>query len=151
MKNVKTPKRRIFFRCTALKNLEIHKVFLRFFALSIEKISHFWSFRHLSNKPYMQALREKFFSDDIYAEQRQEIETIRCKLSHTLNKQRRKQLLQLVDAESQLRDDIALASFIAGFRLACGIGSELGRSNWYSYVENEEQRLSEAFDERRDP
>ena len=51
LKNVKTPKRRIFFRCTALKNLEIHKVFLRFFALSIEKISHFWSFRHLSNKP----------------------------------------------------------------------------------------------------
>ena len=51
LKNVKTPKRRIFFRCTALKNLEIHKVFLRFFALSIEKISRFWSFRHLSNKP----------------------------------------------------------------------------------------------------
>ena len=49
---------------------------------------------------YMQALQEKFFSDDVYAEQRQEIETIRCKLSHTLDKQRRKQLLQLVDAES---------------------------------------------------
>lgn len=100
---------------------------------------------------YMQALQEKFFSDDIYAKQRQEIETIRCKLSHTLDKQQRKLLLQLVDAESQLRDDMALDSFIAGFRLACGIGSELGRSNWYSYVENEEQRLSEAFDERRDP
>ena len=100
---------------------------------------------------YMQALQEKFFSDDIYAKQRQEIETIRCKLSHTLDKQQRKQLLQLVDAESQLRDDMALDSFIAGFRLACGICSELGRSNWYSYVENEEQRLSEEFDERRDP
>ena len=72
-------------------------------------------------------------------------------LSHTLDKQQRKQLLQLVDAESQLRDDMALDSFIAGFRLACGICSELGRSNWYSYVENEEQRLSEEFDERRDP
>jgi hypothetical protein len=70
---------------------------------------------------YMQALQEKFFSDDLYAKQRQEIETIRCKLSHTLDKQQRKQLLQLVDAESQLRDDMALDSFIAGFRLACGI------------------------------
>ena len=100
---------------------------------------------------YMQALQEKFFSDDLYAEQRQEIETIRCKLSHTLDKQRRKQLLQLVDAESQLRDDMTLASFIAGFRLACGICNELGKDNWYSYVKDEEQRLRKAFDERRDP
>ena len=100
---------------------------------------------------YMQALQDKFFSEGIYAEQRQEIETIRCKLSHTLNKQRRKQLLQLVDAESQLRDDMILDSFIAGFRLACGICNELGKGNWYSYVKDEEQRLREAFDERRDP
>jgi len=100
---------------------------------------------------YMQALQEKFFSEDIYAEQRQEIETMRCKLSHTLDKQRRKQLLQLVDAESQLREDMTLDSFIAGFRLACGICNELGKGNWYSYVKDEEQRLREAFDERRDP
>ncbi len=98
---------------------------------------------------YMQALQEKFFSDDVYTERRQEIETIRCKLSHTLDKQRRKQPLQLVDAESQLRDDMVLDSFIAGFRLACGIGNELGKNNWYSYVKDEEQRLRESFDERR--
>ena len=100
---------------------------------------------------YMQALQDKFFSEDIYAEQRQEIETMRCKLSHTLDKQRRKQLLQLVDAESQLREDMTLDSFIAGFRLACGIGNELGKDNWYSYVKDEEQRLHESFDERREP
>ena len=39
---------------------------------------------------YMQALQEKFFSDAAYADRRQEIEAIRCKLSHTLDKQRRK-------------------------------------------------------------
>ena len=55
-----------------------------------------------------------------------------------------------MDAESQLRDDKTLDSFIAGFRLACGIGSELGKGNWYSYVKDEEQRLREAFDERGD-
>lgn len=99
---------------------------------------------------YMQALQEKFFSDDIYAKRRQEIEAIRYKLSHTLDKQQRKHLLQLVDAESQLRDDMALDSFIAGFWLACGIGSELGKDNWYSYTKDVEQRLREAFDERRD-
>ena len=91
------------------------------------------------------------FRSDIYAKQRQEIETIRCKLSHTLDKQRRKQLLQLVDAESQLREDMVLDSFITGFRLACGISSELGKNNWYSYVKDVEQRLRETFDERRDP
>ena len=99
---------------------------------------------------YMQALQEKFFSDTAYAEQRQEIEAIRCKLSHTLDKQQRKQLLQLVDAGSQLREDMTLDSFIAGFRLAYGIGSELGKDNWYSYIKDEEQRLREAFDERGD-
>lgn len=99
---------------------------------------------------YMQALQEKFFSDDAYAERRQEIEAMRCKLSHTLDKQRRKQLLQLVDVESQLRDDMTLDSFVAGFRLACGIGSELGKNNWHSYVGNVEQRLRESFDDRRD-
>ena len=74
---------------------------------------------------------------------------MRCKLSHTLDKQRRKQLLQLVDAESQLRDDMTLDSFIAGFRLACGICSELGKDNWYSYAKDMEQRLRETFDERK--
>jgi hypothetical protein len=98
----------------------------------------------------MQALKEKFFSDAAYAEQREEIEAIRCKLSHNLDKQQRKQLLQLVDAESQLREDMILDSFIAGFRLACGIGSELGKDNWYSYTKDVEQRLHEAFDERGD-
>ena len=93
---------------------------------------------------YMQALQEKFFSDAAYAERRQEIKAIRCKLSHTLDKQRRKQLLQLVDAESQLREDMTLDSFITGFRLACGIGSELGKDNWYSYTKDVEQRLREA-------
>ena len=61
------------------------------------------------------------------------------------------QLLQLVDAESQLRENMVLDSFIAGFRLACGIGSELGKNNWYSYVKDVEQRLRDTFDERREP
>mgnify|MGYP001125456444 CR=1 FL=1 len=100
---------------------------------------------------YMQALQEKFFSDDIYAKQRQEIETIRYKLSHTLDKQRRKQLLQLVDAESQLREDMVLDSFITGFRLACGIGSELGKKQLVFLRKRCGQRLRESFDERRDP
>lgn len=45
-----TPRRRIFFRCAALKILGIHKVFPRIFALLNEKISRRRAFCHLSNK-----------------------------------------------------------------------------------------------------
>lgn len=45
---------------------------------------------------------------------------------------------------------MTLDSFIAGFRLACGIGSELGKDNWYSYTKDVEQRLRDTFDERGD-
>jgi len=50
LKNVKTLNRRSFFRHTALKILEIHKVFLQIFALSGEKIPRRWAFCHFSNK-----------------------------------------------------------------------------------------------------
>jgi hypothetical protein len=50
LKNVKTPKRRTFFRRSALIFLAIHKVWLRQIALIGEKISCRWVFRHLSNK-----------------------------------------------------------------------------------------------------
>ena len=94
---------------------------------------------------YMQALQDKFFPDTAHAKRRGEIEAMRRKLSRTLDRQHRKQLLQIVDAQSQLCDDRALASFIAGFRLACGIASELGKDNWYSY----EEQFWKAPDERR--
>jgi hypothetical protein len=50
LKNDKTPKQRILFRCAELKIFEIHKVFLQMFALPNEKISRRCAFRHLSNK-----------------------------------------------------------------------------------------------------
>ena len=53
LKNVKTPKRRTFFRRSALIFLAIHKVWLRQAALIGEKISRRWAFRHLSNKAYL--------------------------------------------------------------------------------------------------
>ena len=39
LKNIKTPKQRTFFRRTALKNLEIHKVFLRFLPCPAKNLS----------------------------------------------------------------------------------------------------------------
>ena len=94
---------------------------------------------------YMQALQDRFFYDNTYAKRKKDIEILRHKLGQTLDKQRRKQLLHLMDAASQLRDDMILTSFIAGFRLACGIASELGKDNWYSY----EEQFWKAPDGRR--
>lgn len=51
-------------------------------------------------------------------------------------------LLELVDAEARLRDDVSLESFIAGFRLVCGIAHELGAEPPYSFRQEEEQRTS---------
>ena len=50
LKNVKTPKRRIFFHHSALIFLAIHKVWLRQIALIGEKISRRWAFRQFSNE-----------------------------------------------------------------------------------------------------
>lgn len=46
-----------------------------------------------------------------------------------------------VDAEARLQDDLSLASFIAGFRLACEIAHELGLKPPYSFRQEEEEQI----------
>ena len=53
--------------------------------------------------------------------------------------QGRKKLLQLVDAHTAMQEEVALSSFIAGFRLAWGIAMELGTDGKYSYEQEQEQ------------
>jgi hypothetical protein len=50
------------------------------------------------------------------------------------------------DLEIKLRDDISLASFAAGFRLAWGIAKELSAEGTYSFADEEEQRACEALE-----
>ena len=50
--------------------------------------------------------------------------------------------LELVDAEARLQNDLSLVSFIAGFRLACGIAHELGLEPPYSFRQEEEEQIS---------
>ena len=47
----------------------------------------------------------------------------------------------------ELRDEISLASFAAGFRLAWGIIAELNTEPPYSFAEEEERRMGQ---QRRD-
>ena len=64
------------------------------------------------------------------------------RLEKRLDHKRRRELLELVDAEVGLREDLSLASFIAGFRLACGIAHELGLEPPYSFRQEEEEQIS---------
>ena len=56
--------------------------------------------------------------------------------------------MKLVDLEAELRDEVSLASFAAGFRLAWGIIAELNAEPPYSFVEEEERRMGQQ--QRRD-
>ena len=87
---------------------------------------------------YMRALEDRFNSKQSY-EQRQQLETKRQEVATLLDKQGRKKLLRLADAHTMAQEEMALASFIAGFRLAWGIAMELGADGNYSYEQEQEK------------
>lgn len=93
---------------------------------------------------YMQALQAHFSTETLCAEQQAEVTRLHRRLEKRLDRRNQIRLLELVDAEVRLRDDVSLESFIAGFRLACGIAHELGAELPYSFRQEEEQRISGA-------
>jgi hypothetical protein len=95
---------------------------------------------------YMRALQQRFFTEPKYADTHREINELHRHLAEQLNKDDRKHLLKLEDLEIGLRDDISLASFVAGFRLAWGIAKELSAEGMYSFADEEEQRACEALE-----
>ena len=89
---------------------------------------------------YMQALHRRFFKEPELKKLREEIEDLRLSLKAGMSRDSREQLLKLIDLGIELRDEISLASFRAGFQLALGIVGELDP---YSFDEDEEQRALE--------
>ena len=49
----------------------------------------------------------------------------------------KRKLLLIVDSMDAIRDEVSLASFMAGFKLAWGISRELETDGLYSYDEEE--------------
>ena len=82
---------------------------------------------------YMKALHQRFFREPAYPEIRREAEALREKL----DRQDRESLLKLADLAIELREEISLASFTAGFQLALGIAGELTP---YCFEDDEEER-----------
>ena len=96
---------------------------------------------------YMRGLQRQFFKEPDFPELRQEINEIHQELTEGKAKPERRSLLKLVDLEAELRDEISLTSFAAGFRLAWGIIAELNTEPPYSFAEEEERRMGQ---QRRD-
>lgn len=74
---------------------------------------------------YMAALHQRFFRASDFAELGEEIEQARQEVRDCLGQPERRKLMQLVDAQNLLREEISLASFAAGFKLAWGLAREL--------------------------
>lgn len=99
---------------------------------------------------YMRGLQRQFFKEPDFPELRQELNELHQELTEDKPKDERRKLLKLVDLEAELRDEISLASFTAGFRLAWGIIDELNIEQPYSFAEEEERRMGQLADLRRD-
>ena len=99
---------------------------------------------------YMRGLHQQFFKEPEFPELRQELNELHQELTEDRPKDERRKLLKLVDLEAELRDEISLASFAAGFRLAWGIIAELNTEPPYSFAEEEERRMGQLEEQRRD-
>lgn len=80
---------------------------------------------------YLRKLRQTFFEEPEYPELHQEIAETRQTLSKSLDPDRRRKLLALVDAMEALQDEVSLAAFAAGIRFALGLVGELRTDEQY--------------------
>lgn len=95
---------------------------------------------------YMKSLHRQFFLEPACSELRREMEQTRQMLRDQLDKENRKKLLYLVDCQSALREEVSLQSFLAGYRLACGIYWELLQQPPHSFDREEERRAMELYE-----
>ena len=86
---------------------------------------------------YMQALQQRFFRKPRCEELRQTVDTTCKELFTRMGDEDKRKLLLIVDSMDAIRDEVSLASFMAGFKLAWGISWELETDGLYSYDEEE--------------
>ena len=74
---------------------------------------------------YMNELYRRYFRAPDFGELKEEIEQTRQEVRDWLDQTQRRELMRLVDAQDQLKANLAQACFEAGFRLAMGLLREL--------------------------
>lgn len=89
---------------------------------------------------YMKALHQRFFREPDLTELEDDIENTRQEVRDCLDKMQRRRLMHLVDMQNLLREEISLASFTAGFKLAWGMTKELEADGLYSFDQEETER-----------
>ena len=86
---------------------------------------------------YMRALQQRFFRKPQCEDLRQTVEETCKELFARMGDEDKHKLLLIVDSMDAIRDEVSLASFMAGFKLAWGISRELETDGLYSYDEEE--------------
>ena len=89
---------------------------------------------------YMKALHARFCREPELQKAREELDQAYKEIKARLGQQDRETLLQLADLENELREEISLTSFIAGFQLGMGIVGELEP---YGFEDEEEKQVIE--------
>ena len=92
---------------------------------------------------YTRALHQRFYREPENTEEEQEMEQAEQALKATLNREQRKFLLALVNAQSLWQERTSLESFVAGLRLGLGIAGELEP---YSFDDDQEERARQKLE-----
>lgn len=93
---------------------------------------------------YMRALHQRFFREPEYPGIQRKLDRVYRNLQKSLPQRDQDRLLDLADLEIELREEVSLASFTAGFRLGMGIAGELEP---YCFEDEEEERCQRRLDE----
>ena len=96
---------------------------------------------------YMAALYKWFFQVPDFTELEEEIEQTRQEVRDCLDKMQRRRLMHLVDSQNLLKEEISLASFTAGFKLAWGLSKELEADGLYSFDEEETELVCRRMEQ----
>ena len=79
----------------------------------------------------LKSLYDNYYTPLPQTELKQEIEGCHQKLIEVLGKSERKLVLQIIDAQDEVSEELALDSFTAGFQLAWQLANEL---NYYQML-----------------
>ena len=93
---------------------------------------------------YLQALHQRFYHEPEHTALHKEIQTLRYNLNAVLNESDQRIFLRLLDAQNELKNEVSLESFAAGFKLASGIAKELEADGVYSFDAEIEQQIEKS-------
>lgn len=92
---------------------------------------------------YTKALHQRFYQEPENTEEEQEMDRAEQALKATLDREQRKLLLALVNAQSLWQEHTSMESFAAGLRLGLGIAGELEP---YSFEADQEERARQKIE-----